>query len=95
MQQSIISCECLLLKAAGNSDSQNTILETTKYSRSWGKKVVLYLLDKVWSQQPSNFQKWTDRGVGTGGVGGAQDPPIFLVGGKWGFYPPNNSGTNL
>ncbi len=26
--------ECLLLKAAGNSDSQNTILETTKYSGS-------------------------------------------------------------
>ncbi len=48
--------ECLLLKAAGNSDSQNTILETTKCSGSWGKKVVLYLLDKVWSQQLINFQ---------------------------------------
>ncbi len=31
---------------------------------------------------PSTFQLlMQSRGVGTGGVGGAQDPPIFLVGG--------------
>ena len=40
-------------KATVNSDSQNVMLETIE-NTSTGKieeKVVLYLLDKVWSQQ--------------------------------------------
>ncbi len=29
------SCECLLSKATGNSDSQNAILETTDNTSTW------------------------------------------------------------
>ena len=49
------SCECPLSKATGNSDSQNAMLETTENTSTWEveEKVVLYLLDKVWSQRLS------------------------------------------
>ena len=45
------TCEYVLSKGTGNSDGQNGIRDSRKYQYwgNWGKKVVLYLLAKIYN----------------------------------------------